>query len=429
MTNQLQSAPTPKKPVHLPSVLMVVAGFTGILVLLVGAGLTFFSGFVSLFDLSTGSLDTAVLFSYTAGALFLCLLLVPSIVLSIRRMSGKPTTAMHTNLGKFARLLHPKGLIWLYPFLLLAGYFLNQSQTVNWLFMPVINVLVLAIPVAWLLWLGSKKFTPSSYQRNWSAFGIGMTLGPVLIFIIEIAAILIGIVLVGTFVMTAFPNIETLLEELVTSLQAAQSPQQIPQETLSELFLNPGVIAILLLFVSGFVPLVEEIIKPVAVWLLWSRPLTTQDGWMLGLLSGAGFALVENLGNVAIGDGWLFVVLARGGASALHMFNTALIGYTFVLARKQKRILPPILALAGTVLIHAIWNGLTIFATIGSVSNPANDTGTVWPLEYVIVLVVISLVILAGILLFNRRLAEEKPNAKTDVEPAKSDLPVEMQPE
>jgi hypothetical protein len=407
---------------------MIVIGLLGILVLLGGAGLTFLGGLTSLFNTSIETIETAVMFSYAAGAVFLSLLLVPPIVLAIRRMSGKADEAQSDVSRNIFNRLHPKGLIWAYPFLLAAGYFLNQSEAVNWIFMPVINVITLAIPVAWLLWLGSKNFSPSSTQRNWSAFGVGMTVGPVMIFIIEIIVMLVGIVLIGVFLAAAFPNIEALLNDLITELQRTPVPQQIPQDAIAQFLQNPGVIALILLFVSGLVPLIEEVFKPVAVWLLWGRQLTLQDGWMLGMLSGAGFALVENLGNVAVGEGWLFVALARGGASALHIFNSALIGYTFVLARKRKRYLAPVLALAGTILIHALWNAVTIFATINGLSA-AEEAGAPWSLGYVIVLVIMSALMIAGILVFNRKLAAERPDTGTeaDVSALNPEIPAEVQ--
>ena len=153
------------------------------------------------------------------------------------------------------------------------------------------------------------------------------------------------------------------------------------------------------------VPIIEEAVKPLGVWLLAGRDLSPQDGWVLGLLSGAGFALVENLGNLAVGNGWTFLMLARGGAAGLHMFNSAIIGYTFVLSRRQKRWRPFILAFLGTLVLHALWNSVAVLATIQSLSQPA-ENGLGWPLIYVVILGIAALGTFIAIDRINRRLAQ-----------------------
>jgi RsiW-degrading membrane proteinase PrsW (M82 family) len=149
---------------------------------------------------------------------------------------------------------------------------------------------------------------------------------------------------------------------------------------------------------------VEEAIKPLGVWLLAGRELAPQDGWVLGLLSGAGFTLIENLGNLAIGQGWTALVLARAGATALHMFNSAIIGYTFVLSRRQKRWRKVILAFLGTLLLHALWNSVAVLATVASLQEPVS-TGIGWPIGYLLVLGLATAGTIWGIHRVNTRLA------------------------
>ena len=206
----------------------------------------------------------------------------------------------------------------------------------------------------------------------------------------------------GVVFLTAFPA----GQEIINTLEKFGSAGSVSEQDIAGLLQSPLVIGVLLVFISGIVPIVEEVIKPVAVWLFWGRDLTLQDGWALGLLSGGGFALLENFGNVAVGEGWTFVALARAGATALHMFNTGLIGYTFVLARQKKRFLPPILALAAAIVVHAVWNGMTVFATVESLTQP--DSSAIWPTGFIILLALLSLSLIAGIYLINRRLSNRR---------------------
>ena len=188
-------------------------------------------------------------------------------------------------------------------------------------------------------------------------------------------------------------------------METAQATMQFPQEEIITLLQSPIVVGSLLLFTAGLVPLVEEAIKPAGVWLLSGRKLTPRDGWVLGLLSGAGFAMVENLGNLAVGEGWTFLAIARGGATALHMFNTAIIGYTFVLSRRQKRWRLVILSFLGTLLLHALWNSTAVIASVTSLSSPSANTS--WPLAALVTLGLSTAGTIWGIHRVNKKLAAE----------------------
>ncbi|MEJ2759356.1 MAG: PrsW family glutamic-type intramembrane protease, partial [Anaerolineales bacterium] len=395
------SAPSNRKPLHWPSILMVVLGLGGVLLMLGVAAVGLLGGVFALFNPAADSTDAPQLFSYTVGGVFLCMLLLPSIVLGIQRLSGRDEEDLSPIWGRIFRALHPKKLIWLYPFVILAGWWINRFPAVNWLFMPVLNMFALSLPGVWLLWVGTRKFEHRSSQRKWGALGLGLTIGPWTIFVLEILAMVMFLIL-GITLMT-----NTVLgQDILNILQDFGTTGSVSEQEIFELLQSPLVIGLLLAFISGIVPIVEETIKPVAVWLLWGRDLTLQDGWALGLLSGGGFALLENFGNVAVGEGWTFVALARAGATALHMFNTGLIGYTFVLARKKKRILPPFLALAAAILVHAVWNAMTVFATVESLAQPANTA--VWSTRFIVLMVLVSLSLMAGIFLINRKLSNLK---------------------
>lgn len=407
----MTTTPPARKPIHWPSLLMLGVAMLGIMVFLGIAGTGFVGGVLSLFSTMVDQVDAPQLFSYSVGGLFLSVLLMPSVVMGIRRLSGRSETGKTTIWRRIFQTLHPKKLIFLYPFVILLGWLITPVSAINWLFMPFLNMLALSLPAAWLMWIGTRNFEPRAAQRKWGALGLGLTIGPGVIIVLELVAMVLGIVaiLVGVALLPA--DQIAPLKALGELLERISTSGEITDQGVVLLLQNPLVVTMLLVFISGIVPVVEEIFKPVAVWAMWGRPLTPQDGWTLGLLSGAGFALLENFGNVSVGEGWTFIALARGGATALHMFNTALIGYTFVLARQKRRVLPPILALAAAILIHAVWNGMTVFATVSSLDAPTS-TG-VWPLGFVMAMVLISFALMLGIALVNRRLAQSAEHTST----------------
>lgn len=403
MSNSVPPAPSDRKPVHWPSLVMVVLGMGGIMLLLGVAGAGLVGGILSLSTPMIGAGDAPQLFSYAVGGVFLGGLLLSAVVMGIQRLGGRSGESLPPLFECALQMLHPRKTMGLYPLVILLGWWLDRYTAVNWLFMPVLNMIALGLPVAWLVWLGTRGFEPRSAQRNWSALGVGMTLGPALIFMLEMVVLVIGLIVIGIGASSLSRAASPVLQEVLRTLEQFGSTGEISEQAITHLLQNPLVIAALLVFISGVVPVVEEIFKPVAVWAMWNRPLTPQDGWTLGLLSGAGFALMENFGNVAVGEGWTFIVLARVGATALHMFNTALIGYTFVLARQKKRIMLSFFALAVAMLVHAAWNAMTVFAMVSSLESPLE--GGIWPLRYILLMALMSLSLMGGIVLVNRQLA------------------------
>lgn len=401
--------PAPQnKPVHWPSILAAIGGILTILVVAGGAVLFFISGLTSTFSPETASDEAVMLLSYSVTGVLVSVLVLPVVILAVRRLSGR-ADVRGEGILRFFSLKNPQRLIWLYPILVLAGYFLQSISGFDLLLMPMINVLVLSIPVAWLAWLGMKNLRPSSLQRNWTTFGLGMTISPMLIIFLEIVALVIGLIVFALLVATLFPDVVGQIEDIARLLESAAATMEVPDQEIVDLVQSPAVIGGLLLFASGVVPLIEEAIKPLGVWLLAGRDLTPQDGWVLGLLSGAGFALVENLGNLAVGAGWTFLMLARAGAAGLHMFNSAIIGYTFVLSRRQKRWRPFILAFLGTLVLHALWNTVAVVATVQSLSS-TTAIGMGWPLIYVVILGAAAIGTYVAIDRFNHYLAgKEKP--------------------
>jgi len=407
---QLQDPPE-KKQFHWPSLLVMLNAGMGVLFFSGIAAITFFSGLFALFNREAGPEDLTITFSYTAAGLLLGALLLPSIVLAFKRLSGRPALST-PGWDQLFGLLHPRRLLWFYPLILLAGAWLNSQPAANWLIMPIINLLALGVPIAILLWAGTRRLTPGSAQRKWSIFGIGITTTPLLIILLEFFFMITGFFVVAFVLSLFFQDTVTNINELLFAITGMANSQEIPVVQVAELLREPIILTIILLFVSVLIPVLEELIKPAAMLLLWKTPLTPQDGWRLGLLSGAGFALIESLGNTTVGEGWVFLILGRAGASALHMFNTGLISYTVLLSREKKRVLPVLLALLGAILIHGLWNGITIFATVSSLETSTVLSG-VWPPGFMILLALITLGLVGGILAVNRHLYQKEMQTAT----------------
>lgn len=126
----------------------------------------------------------------------------------------------------------------------------------------------------------------------------------------------------------------------------------------------PSLFGLLLVLLSVIAPLVEELVKPLAVVILIGRVRSKAEAFTLGLACGIGFNLVETTGYISSGyNDWLTVALVRSGAGLLHGFGAAMVslGWYYLThkeeGRWQRRTLIAVGCAGYAVLQHAIWNG------------------------------------------------------------------------
>ncbi len=392
------------KPMHWPSLIMVLMSGLSILFFTGGAMTLFVTGLLSVVDPHAGIYDAASSISLGVTGLLFSVLLLPSLVLGIQRLSGRTPS-----MGKWWQRLAEKVPVWLlvvvYVLLVAVGSLVYSRTPFNWLLMPGINVLAFTLPIIIFLMLGLRALQPFSAQRRWGIFNLGFMFTPVLIIILEIVGmILVFVLLAILFGMGFFPDMQEIIKEFSEMfLSGVPTNPYLLEDQFYELMQQPIILIGVISFIAVFVPIVEELLKPLMVYFSRPRLLTPQEGWALGLLSGAGFTLLESLGNATIGEGWTFISIVRVGTSALHMFNTGLIGYTLVLARKNKRYLRLALVFLGTMLLHGVWNGVTVWHTFSNLDAAAVSELYLSPV-YLAVIVLISVGAIAGIVWMNKRL-------------------------
>ena len=228
----------------------------------------------------------------------------------------------------------------------------------------------------------------------WGIFGIGMVAGPFLSLLVEFVVIL-GVGLFAVSYLARDPVAAQELTQIAEDILA--NPNQPPDAVFGffEPYLfQPVSIYILLSVAAVLVPLIEELFKPIGVWLLLGRKPTPAQGFAAGVLSGAGFALFENFTlSASSGEEWSLVVLARIGTSIIHIVVTGLTGWALTAAWRDGRYIRLGLTYMVSVSIHALWNGLVILAIIPEflpegASYPAvlRNIGTASPIGFMILL-------------------------------------------
>jgi hypothetical protein len=286
------------------------------------------------------------------------LLLLPSAYYAWQRVAGHPAPAGRQT----PAWLRPTRLILALPLVLLAGYFVAQNPNLSFL-LPPLHVLAVGLPVLWIVYLAARGLPSGSPQRAWGVFGSGMVLGPALIMVLEILALVVCAGLAIAFV-TSQPDLVEMLNSLVAQLTAGQIDQEGLVNALVPWLVKPGVIIAAILFAAVIVPLIEEAIKPIGVWLLAGFGLSPAAGFALGAISGAGYALFESLLLSSTGEGWIAVVVARMSTGVIHILNTGLMGWALASAWREKRYLRLGATYLFVVSLHGLWNGLSVFNAI-----------------------------------------------------------------
>jgi hypothetical protein len=340
---------------------------------------------VALFVASMGLLQLAAgpqltsaaepLLLWAAGVSFVGLLILPSAYFALRRLSGgaptealKPLTSQHLFAATMVMIL-------VFPALLFLGERVLPNTRREWLWLPLLHIVAVTLPIIWLYTLGSRSISPGSAQRFWGALASGLMVGPSLILLLELLALVVFVAVVAVYLSS---NAELLAEmtRLWQRLSHAPNPY-VAQSIIRPYLQKPYVIAAVLGYAALVIPLIEELLKPIAAWLLVHRGLTPAQGFMAGLLSGAGYALFESLMLATAGGEWAMLVAARVGTGLLHVTTSALMGWAIAVAWRRggwAGFLRLLGAYFGVVFLHGLWNGLTLFLTWSVFLQGAEET-------------------------------------------------------
>ncbi|MCE9645295.1 MAG: PrsW family intramembrane metalloprotease [Chloroflexi bacterium] len=248
------------------------------------------------------------------------------------------------------------------------------SKWLAWLFLPILTLFVI-VPPLWLVFgLGTRGIQLGPRWQVFSVFGLAMTVGPALMTVLEVLLLVGLIVLAGVFIALRQPDLFAEIMRLGKLLEHETDPAVLIRMT-APYFQKPAFIWVVLGYIALLVPMIEELFKPLAVWVFARKLSSPAQGFALGMLSGAAFALVESLN--ASGDGsmsWPVIVLVRAGTGLLHMTASGLVGWGIASAFQQKRILRLPAAYFAAVAIHGVWNACAVglgFASLGeSIGRP-----------------------------------------------------------
>ena len=346
-----------------------------------------------------------------ALSMWVCAALVlPMLITSFRQWKGREIPQSRIPPVKFWQVAAAFG-IWI--FVVVIGGLITISFSYGWLVAAPFFLVGILLPVAGLLWVIMGGLPTGSWRRLWSALGIGMTGSTVLAVVGEYLLLALGVAIVG-IASIGHPEWLAALKQLQSQVKQAQDTQALAT-LLAPYLVNPFVLLAVLVFASGFVPLIEESVKPLAVWLLGKKLHSPAEGFALGALGGAGFALVEGFMSASGNPTVLGVgVAARATSSLMHITASAVLGWGIASAFLEKRYGRLALAYLTSMTIHGLWNGaalLTVYGALRFSTQPLNPdiVGMVLALGGVCVLGLQLVVLLIALPLINRRLRSRLP--------------------
>ena len=352
----------------------------------------------------------------SASALLAALLNIPALVLSIRYLSGKPIPNAKPEPRKFSAYLITALLA-----VLLAGSAAAQREHLRWLLIP-LSLPAVFLPIGWMVSRARRGLARPSLLEEWGTLTVGLTVVPVLILMLEF--ILLMIAIAAVVILLGFNP--ALLERL-TSLPAILGNMQDGVEGLENAFLafsqEPVIIGAMYVILGVAVPFVEELLKPLAVWLLAPKKIAPAEGYSLGLISGGAFALLESgaLVSQMSNEVWLSVVALRGIASLLHIGLSGWVGYGIASAFNQKRPRPLLASLLGAIVLHGVWNSITLASGLSAIPLAGEPGLDLAPRSAGLVLFVMGAVLMAIVVINFRINRSLRSQAKEPAEPPENE--------
>ena len=302
------------------------------------------------------------------------------------------------------------------------GYQVSGMDTINWLLLPILTIPAVVLPLGVLLALGTRKLPLGTRWQFWSVLGLGMTLAPLILFVLEAAVLIIIFIMVIAYIITQ-PDLAAELQRLSQQIMLLDPQSEAALDLLSPFLTKPGVIITAMAYIAILVPVLEEIFKPVGVWLFANRLESPAQGFALGALSGAGYALIETIGVSNQTGEWASLLFSRIGTGLLHITTSALMGAAIVLAWRERRYVRLIGTYFLAVLLHGLWNTFAMLFTFSGLAGLIGQTGLLSSLQPIMIITMSILAI--GLFLI---LVVSNRNMRNSVQlPLKEpDIPAEM---
>jgi len=356
-------------------------------------------------DLISDFLQPGLLLSLGLALIVIGCLLIPSALIGFYRLRRLPIPRWLL----FISLQRINGVfLVLLILVLITGVLLFTWPEAATKAAPFLSVLAISMPILIYINIGSKNMAGVHPQRHWGVFAFSLAVTPSLIIFAELGVLSLALV-VFSLAASTNPELQRILFELSSQFSTLPQDPESLLLILKPLLSQPLVILALFLAFTVLVPIVEEVLKTISVWLLAKRIRSVPEGYVVGILSGAGFALMEglfSLGSFGSGAEWLSLVLGRMGGSLLHVFTGGVIGWGLASIWREGRGIKYALSLILSLLVHGLWNGVVLSASLLPIVYPGSEYRKLVnvPMILYALLILLTGIMLTGFIIFSKRL-------------------------
>lgn len=356
-------------------------------------------------DLVSDFLQPGLLLSLVLALIVIGCLLIPSALIGFYRLRRLPIPRWLL----FISLQRINGVfLVLLILVLITGVLLFTWPEAATKAAPFLSVLAISMPILIYINIGSKNMAGVHPQRHWGVFAFSLAVTPSLIIFAELGVLSLALV-VFSLAASTNPELQRILFELSSQFSTLPQDPESLLLILKPLLSQPLVILALFLAFTVLVPIVEEVLKTISVWLLAKRIGGAHEGYVVGILSGAGFALMEGLFSLSgfgSGEEWLVLILGRMGGSLLHVFTGGVIGWGLASIWREGRGIKYALSLILSLLVHGLWNGVVLSASLLPIVYPGSEYPKLVnvPMILYALLILLTGIMLTGFIIFSKRL-------------------------
>lgn len=350
-----QEAPD-NKSVTLPALFMGLFLVTGAALLLVATLLFALLGLTSGPELKNA--EPLSMYLLATGAFSMGLLLLPGIYLNGRKFFGSTDLALH--FPQINDWIFIPALVVTWIITLAIGQLAASHAILSLVVLPFANILAVGLPILLYIRLSLRGLDFPSARRSWSILGASMLLTPSLALVFEAIAVGIIILLLYLYASTV-PGLMDSFNTLIANLKPGNANDSEMTRLMATLLYAPGASVAALSAFSFAIPLIEETFKLTVLWFYLGRVRRPVDGFVLGILCGAAFALAENIGFTSAGSAdWAASIAARTTTALPHIFNSGLFGWGLVSAWREHRFGRLLAAFCAVILVHGTWNAISL---------------------------------------------------------------------
>jgi len=386
---------------HLPSVAQLIISLIGF-VTCIGSALALFllaklsSTVQPLAPQADQSIDVIVWVAFLFS-----LVTIPSLIYSIRRLARLPMPSAQNH----SRLI-VSSLFFLAIIALVYLVYTNPDVLSNSIVKVLFSFITVAVPLWWFIELGQNKLNKNSPQRFWGLINFQIFAGLPIVLLVEIILFTLALILGGVWLANKH-QFAPILMTLQTQIMIDPKDMTAVINQISPLLQDPGVLAMIFFSFAIAIPLVEEFLKPLALWFFIKNDWTEVEGFSAGLVCGASFALVESVTAIVSlpQDSWTMLLIARVGTGILHTLTAGLTGWALVSAWKTGNYKRLAVAYLISMSLHGLWNCFALLSGLGSNLAVFANSSLVTISSYAPWVLCILFVAMLGMLFFmNRKL-------------------------